>query len=750
MRLNRKQPYRASAGEIDQVKAMSAKTEERKHLDLPVTGMSCASCASAIERQLSATPGVVNASVNFATGAATVDLDPRRATPEELAGIIEKLGYHVPATAQDVDAVEEKEYRALRRRFWVAAVLGVPVAILGMAHGGLNWIQLLLTAPVALYSGAPFYRAAWSALKRRTANMNTLVTLGAGSAFLYSTIVTIWPLGPHGSPVYFEAAAIIIALILLGRILESRAKGRASEAIRKLIGFEPKTARVLRGGVEIDIPIESVAIGDSVTVRPGEKIPVDGVVVNGESDVDESMLTGESLPVVKLPGAQVFSGTINVAGAFRFEARRVGKETTLQQIITLVKNAQSSRPPIARLADVVSGYFTVAVLAIAVVTFIVWFLVAPRETRLTMALVNFVSVLIIACPCAMGLATPTAVLVGTGRAAELGILIKNGEALETAQSIDTVVLDKTGTITQGAPRVSEASALNAFSEQDLLRFAAAAEQYSEHPIARALIQHVRDLGIPIEESTLFRSTAGNGVSARVAGSDVLVGSPHFLRDRQIDVDSAHAALERLTQAGSTPVMVAVDGLLAGVIAVSDAIKPDSEYAISRLRQMGLELWMITGDNRQAAEAIAGRVGIAHVMCEVPPAGKASAIQSLQDRGRRVAMVGDGVNDAPALAQANLGIAIGSGADVAIEASDITLLRGDLSGVEKALTLSRRTMRTIRQNLFWAFAYNALGIPIAAGVLYPFTGWLLSPVIASGAMALSSVSVISNSLRLRKR
>ena len=727
---------------------MSAKTEERKHLDLPVTGMSCASCASAIEKQLSATPGVVNASVNFATGAATVDFDPRRATPKELAGVIEKLGYHVPATAGEVEAIEEKEYRALRRRFWVAAVLGVPVAVLGMAHGGLNWIQLLLTAPVVLYSGAPFYSAAWSALKRRTANMNTLVTLGAGSAFLYSTIVTIWPLGPHGSPVYFEAAAIIIALILLGRILESRAKGRASEAIRKLIGFEPKTAHVLRGGVEIDIPIESVAIGDIVTVRPGEQIPVDGVVVNGESDVDESMLTGESLPVAKLPGAQVFSGTINVAGAFRFEARRVGKETTLQQIITLVKNAQSSRPPIARLADVVSGYFTVAVLAIAVVTFIVWFLVAPRETRLTMALVNFVSVLIIACPCAMGLATPTAVLVGTGRAAELGILIKNGEALETAQSIDTVVLDKTGTITQGAPRVSEAAALNGFSEQDLLRFAAAAEQYSEHPIARALIQHVRDLGIPIEDSTLFRATAGNGVSARVAGSDILVGSPHFLRSREVDVDNAE--LERFTETGSTPVMVAVDGLLAGVIAVSDAIKPDSEYAISGLRQMGLELWMITGDNRRAAEAIAGQVGIAHVMCEVAPAGKASAIQSLQDRGRRVAMVGDGVNDAPALAQANLGIAIGSGADVAIEASDITLLRGDLSGVEKALTLSRRTMRTIRQNLFWAFAYNALGIPIAAGVLYPFTGWLLSPVIASAAMALSSVSVVSNSLRLRKR
>jgi len=729
---------------------MSTKTEERKHLDLPVTGMSCASCASTIEKQLSETPGVVNASVNFATGAAAVDFDPRRATAKELAGVIEKLGYHVPATADESEEIEQKQYRSLWRHFWVAAILGTPVAVLGMAHAGLNWIQLLLTAPVAIYSGAPFYSAAWSALRHRTANMNTLVTLGAGSAFLYSAIVTIWPLGPHESPVYFEAAAIIIALILLGRILESRAKGRASAAIAKLIGFQPKTARVLRDGMEVDIPIESVAIGDIVTVRPGEKIPVDGVVVEGESDVDESMLTGESLPVVKIPGAQVFSGTVNVAGAFRFEARRVGSETTLQQIITLVRNAQSSRPPIARLADVVSGYFTIAVLAIAVVTFIVWFLVAPAENRLTMALVNFVSVLIIACPCAMGLATPTAVLVGTGRAAELGILIKNGEALETAQSIDTVVLDKTGTITRGAPQVSRVAPLNGFSEQDLLRYAAAAEQYSEHPIARALTQHARDLGIPIEDSTGFRSTAGNGVSARVAGVDILVGSPHFLRSRQIDVESAAAALERLTETGSTPVMVAVDGRLAGVIAVSDAIKPDSESAIARLRQMGLELWMITGDNRQAAEAIAWQVGIAHVMSEVPPAGKASAIADLQDRGKRVAMVGDGVNDAPALALAHLGIAIGSGADVAIEAADITLIRGDLSGVEKALTLSRRTMRTIRQNLFWAFAYNALGIPIAAGVLYPLTGWLLSPVIASAAMALSSVSVVTNSLRLRKR
>ena len=731
---------------------MTSHVEVQGHVELPVTGMSCASCARTIEKQLSATRGVTRASVNFATATATVDFDPALAGRTDLANAVEQVGYHVLPEEEDAAELEEIESTAeARRRFWLAAALGAPAAVFGMAHGALmapDWVQLLLTAPVALYSGAPFYRGAWTALRHGQANMNTLNTLGAGSAFLYSAWVTLS--GRH-LPVYFEAAALIIALILLGRLLEARAKGRASDAIRKLIGLQPKTARVVRNLLEYDIPLAAVMVGDVVVVRPGEKIPVDGVVTEGDSEVDESLLTGESIPVAKSPGAKVFGGTINGAGSFRFTARRVGEGTALRQIVALVRDAQGSRPPIARGWPTWSAdTFAMGVLAIAAVTFVVWFLVSPPETRLSMALVNFVSVLIIACPCAMGLATPTAVLVGTGRGAELGILIRNGEVLETAQSIDTVVLDKTGTITRGAPEVTEVLPLNGYSTQDLLRLAAAAERYSEHPLAAAVTRYATRSGIAAPESSAFRATAGGGVAATVGAREVLVGSPRFLRERKIELQSGDAALDRVAGAGATPLLTAVDGTLAGVIAVADAVKPDSAEAVRRLRDMGLEVWMITGDNRRTAEAIASQVGIESVLWEVLPEGKAAAVRALQERGRRVAMVGDGINDAPALAQANLGIAIGTGADVAIEASDITLVRGELAGVEKALTLSRKTMRTIRQNLFWAFAYNALGIPIAAGALYPFTGWLLSPVLASAAMALSSVSVVANSLRLRRK
>ena len=731
---------------------MSAITHEGERLELPVTGMSCASCARTIEKQLSGTAGVLRASVNFATGTAQIDFDPRQAGRRELAGAIERLGYHVPAAAEDTKAEEERQRRDLRRRFWVAVIFGAPVAALGMAHGAApDWLQLLLTAPVALYSGAPFYRGAWHALRRKAADMNTLITLGAGAAFLYSAAVTLT--GGH-APVYFESAAMIIALILLGRRMEERAKGRASEAIRRLMGLQPATARVIRNLLETEIPLAAVAVGDIVVVRPGEKIPVDGAVTAGESDVDESMLTGESLPVAKTPGSEVFGGTINGTGGFRFEARRVGADTSIERIIALVRNAQGSRPPVARLADTISGYFSIGVLGIAIATFAAWFLLAPPETRLTLALVNFVAVLIVACPCAMGLATPTAVLVGTGRAAEMGILIRNGEALETAQAIDTVVFDKTGTITSGSPEVTEAIPLNGWSARELARVAAAVERYSEHPLAAAVTRYAAGLGIPPGETeggyvTGFRATAGNGVFARVDGRAVLAGSPKFLLDRQVDLAGGREALERVAGAGATPVLVAVDGALAGAIAVADSVKAGARAAVEGLRRMGLEVSMITGDNRRTAEAIARQAGIESVLWEVPPEGKAAAIREMQGRGRRVAMVGDGINDAPALAAADLGVAIGTGTGVAIEAADITLIRGELAGVARALELSRRTMRTIRQNLFWAFAYNALGIPIAAGALYPFTGWLLSPMLASAAMALSSVSVVSNSLRLKK-
>ncbi len=637
---------------------MSARVQEEERIDLPVTGMSCASCARTIEKELSATPGVLQASVNFATGTATIDFDRSQAGRRKFEAVIEHLGYHVPATVDDTSAAEESEQRAIRRRFLVAAIFGVPLMTLGMTHAGLHWVELLLATPVALYSGAPFYTGAWKALGRRSADMNTLITLGAGSAFLYSAAVTLLGLD---QPVYFEAAAMIIALILLGKMLEARAKGRASEAVRKLIGMRPKTARVVRNLLEVEIPVTSVTVGDVVIVRPGERIPVDGVLVAGESDVEESMLTGESLPAAKISGARVFGGTTNLTGSFRFRAERVGADTAIEQIVTLVRNAQGSRPPIARLADVVSGYFAVGVLIIAAITFTIWFFVSPAETRLSVALIRFVSVLIIACPCAMGLATPTAVLVGTGRGAEMGILIRNGEALETAQSIDTVLFDKTGTITTGRPEVTEIIPLNGWAENDLLRITAAAERYSEHPLAAAVVRRAKDRGVFLDDAAGFRATVGGGVSAVVGGREALVGSPQFLRDRQIDIARAQQQIDRVMNGGATAILVSVDKSLAGLVALTDSVKPQAKEAVERLRRMGLTVSLITGDNRRTAESVARLVGIDSALYEIPPEGKAAAVKKLQQQGKRVAMVGDGINDAPALAQADLGVAIGSGA-----------------------------------------------------------------------------------------
>jgi Cu+-exporting ATPase len=586
--------------------------------------------------------------------------------------------------------------------------------------------------------------------------MNTLIAVGTGAAFLYSVAATVLPgaLAParHGGDharlaVYFEAAAVIIALILLGRMLESRAKGRAGEAIRRLIGLQARTARVIRDGQERDIPVEEVVPEDVVVVRPGEKIPVDGVVLDGASAVDESMLTGESLPVDKKPGDEVFGATMNRTGSFRFRATRVGRDTALQQIVRLVENAQGSKAPIARLADVISGIFTPVVLCIAIATFAAWFVLAAEEGRFIAALVPAVSVLIIACPCALGLATPTAIMVGTGRGAENGVLIKGGESLEIAHRIQTVVLDKTGTITLGRPAVTDVLPAGDLDENALLALAASAERGSEHPLGEAIVRAAKERGLRVADATSFSAIAGRGIEAEVDGRRLLLGNARLMADRGIAPDAA--AAERLADDGRTPMFLAVDGRFGGILAVADPVKPESKQAIEQMHALGLEVVMVTGDNRRTAAAVARQVGLDRALAEVLPEGKVEQIQRLQRERKVVAMVGDGINDAPALAQADVGIAIGTGTDIAMEASDITLIRGDLRGVVTAIRLSRATLRTVRQNLFWAFIYNALGIPVAAGLLYPITGWLLSPILASAAMSFSSVSVVANSLRLRR-
>jgi len=676
-----------------------------ERIDLPVGGMTCAACARSIERTLSATPGVARASVNLATETATVEYDPARARVRDFIGAIEDLGYSVPESGKNVSAQPPAEL-LYRRRLMVAAGLALPVMALGMLHRW-PWVQLALTLPVVLYAGAGFYTAAWSALRHRSANMNSLIALGTGTAFLYSVYETV----RGGHDVYFEAAAVIIALILTGRLLEARARAKAGAAIRRLVDLEPPRARVLRDGAEAEVPAAEVRCGDTVVVRPGERIPVDGTIVAGESAIDESMLTGESMPVEKGPGGAVFAGAFNRSGSFRFTATQVGSGTVLRRMIEMVRQAQGARSPVARLADVVSGYFTLGVLAAAAVTFAVWFFLGPFAA----AMVNAVAVLIIACPCALGLATPTAIMVGTGRGAERGILIKGGEALEMAYRIDTVVLDKTGTLTHGKPVVTAILPAAGVSEDELLRLAASAERYSEHPLGKAVVEAAAGRGIALAEPAEFAATAGHGVRARVDGRQVAVGRPG--------------------------VTVTVDGAAAGSFEIADTLKPEAAAAVARLRAMGLEVWMLTGDSRAIAERVASEAAIEHVLAEVLPDQKAAEIRKLQAAGKRVAMVGDGINDAPALAQAALGIAMGSGTDIAIEAGDITLMRGNLNGVPDAIALSRRTMRVIRQNLFWAFAYNTLGIPVAA------LG-LLSPMVASAAMALSSVTVVTNSLRLR--
>ncbi len=666
-----------------------------------------------------------------------------------------------PADAVDNEAAERMaEIADLRRRVIAGALLTAPVLFAAMADSFLrvswvpqlllnHWTQLALIAPVMFYSGWPIHRTGWLSIAHRSAEMNALITVGTTAAYGYSLLVTVAPaaLPAELRGVYFEVVGVIITLILLGRLFEARAKAGTGEAIRQLIGLQPRTARLVRDGAEADVPVEEVVPGDVISVRPGEKIPVDGEVIDGHSTVDQSMVTGESIPATKQTGDSVIGATINQTGAFRFRATRVGKDTMLAQIIRLVEQAQGSKAPIQRLADVVASYFVPVVMSIAVATFVVWFVAGPPPA-LTVALVSAVAVLIIACPCALGLATPLAIMVSTGKGAEQGILIRSAEALEAAQKIDTIVLDKTGTITRGAPALTDVIVTGDLTEADLLQLVASPEQNSEHPLGAAIIAGAKARGVRLLPPTDFDSVTGKGVRATVDGRNVLVGNERFIQDAGVAVDGFAEVARRLSKDGKTPMGAVVDGKLAGVIGVADTIKDDSAAAVAALRDLGVTVVMITGDNRQTAAAIARQAGIERVLAEVLPDKKALEVRRLQDEHRVVAMVGDGINDAPALAQADVGMAIGTGTDVAIEASDITLISGSLTAVATAINLSRSTMRNIRQNLFFAFAYNIVGIPIAAGILYPFLGLRLSPMIAAGAMALSSLSVVSNSNRLR--
>jgi Cu+-exporting ATPase len=749
---------------------MSASTASAslERIDLPVTGMTCASCVNRIERSLSRTDGVVNATVNLATERASVAFDPGRATPGTIVGAIEAAGYGVAPEARAADgraalvsdADDARRATDQRNLLWSAVTsttLGLAMMAITFWPGGSPWpmtaVNVWMIAPATIVQfvlGRRFLDAAWRNARHGTATMDTLVAIGTLAAYGYSLFVAFAPDVVMSAGIeaetYFDSAAVIIGLVLFGRWLEARARGRAAGAVRALLGLQPTTARVLRDGGELDVPLESVAIGDLVRVRPGDRVPVDGVVLQGASSVDESMLTGEPLPVDKDPGSEVIGGTMNGSGSFVLRAQRVGADTVLAQIVTLVAQAQGSKPPIQRVADRVTGWFVPAVLIVAAATFGAWMAFGP-EPRLTFALSSAIAVLIVACPCAMGLATPTAVMVGTGMGAEAGILIRDGAALENAGRVSAVVLDKTGTITRGTPEVVDVIAAPVETPLAVLRLAAAVERGSEHPLGEAVVRRAEADGVTPPTVADFASLPGRGVRAVVDGREIVVGSHAHVGAAD---PALVAAASDAARHGRTTVHVARDGIPIGVIVIADAVKPESADAIRALGSAGIEVWMLSGDRRETAEAIGSEVGIGpeRVLAEVLPSGKRERIVELQAAGHVVAMVGDGINDAPALAQADVGIALGTGADVAVEASDITLVRGDLRAVPAAIRLSRATMRTIRQNLGWAFGYNIVLIPVAAGIAFPFAGLLLSPALAAGAMALSSVSVVGNSLRLR--
>lgn len=781
-----RQPLEAMTNTASTV-APTPPAEATELCELPVQGMTCAACVRRVERALNKVPGVQEASVNFVTQRATVHFDPAQANRELLARAVEDAGYEVPrpkslevaradggagtvqrtsaeARGEALQAAEEKEQRELRRDFWVALALTVPLLILGMSHGAIpgadgpvgRALQFALATPVVFGPGKRFLKLALSGLRHRSVDMNTLVSIGVLAGFAYSAVAVLVPsLFPHAEHgvlphLYFEAAGAIITFVLFGKLLESRARKRLSDAVRGLVALVPKTAhRILADDSGESVPVASLQTGDLLLVRPGERVPTDGEVVVGSSAVDESMLTGESLPVDKKTGSLVFGGTLNQSGAIRVRVTRTGSETALARIVEAVEQAQGSRAPIARLADVISSYFVPVVLAIATVTLLGWFALDPTASGFATAIARFVAVLVIACPCALGLATPAAVAVGTGRGAELGILIKGGAALEAASRIDTVLLDKTGTLTAGRPALTDVRSITSLSDLELLELVASVEHESEHPVARSIVEGALARGVALRPTKDFLTEAGYGVEGLVQQRLVRIGTSAWLAKAGIDTSGLEDAADGLAVQGRTPSFVAVDGALAGLIAVADRATDDAKFAVAVLKRSGIEVAMITGDRERTGKAVARELGIERVFAEVRPEQKAQIVEAERARGRIVAMVGDGINDAPALASAHVGVAIGSGTDIAVAAADIALLRGGISGLPTALRLARRTLATIRQNLFWAFIYNLIGIPIAAGVLYPFTGWLLSPVLASAAMSLSSVSVLLNSLRLKR-
>jgi Cu+-exporting ATPase len=746
---------------------------------IPVSGMTCAACQARVQRTLQKQAGVSDATVNLMMENATVTYDPSAVSPGRLVSAIRETGYgaELPSSEQSAfdeqearDRAQAAEYRELRRKAIVTGVLGAlamavsmwsmsPDRFMSPSARGTSWLLLATTLGVMLWAGRDFYTRAWSAFRHHSADMNTLIAVGTGAAFLYSVVATVAPgffLARGLSPdVYYEAVIIITALILTGNAFEARAKHETSSALRSLASLQPRSARVVQSGEsEADVPIEMVRAGDVVIVRPGERLPVDGIVASGESAVDESMLTGESLPVAKRAGDRVIGGTVNRTGAFRYSATTLGSDSVLAQIVRLMRDAQGSRAPIQRLADRVSEIFVPVVISIAIATFVVWFVagdLAGTPDPAVRAFVAGVAVLIIACPCAMGLAVPTAVMVATGRGAGLGVLIKGGESLQRAGDVTIVVLDKTGTVTEGRPIVTDIVPApgTARTEEALLALVASVEALSEHPVADAVVRSARDRGLSSSPATSFRSITGHGVTAVVGGLAIAVGNASLMRDLSVDCAPLRHDAERLSDEGKTPMYVAIDGVLAGLMAVADPVRSTSHAAIRRLRAMGLDIVMLTGDTARTAEAVAREAGIERIVAGVLPEGKVAEVARLQRGGQVVAMVGDGINDAPALAQADVGVAMGGGTDVAVEAADVVLMRGDLSAVADAIALSRRTMRTMKENLFWAFAYNVIGIPIAAGALYPAFHLMLSPVLASAAMAFSSVSVVANSLRLRR-